>query len=126
MLVGDGQTLIGHGVTLRVDGELRFSSHATVQLTAHKGGTQAGLLIYMPLENHSRMVLNGGSDSDFQGTILAPSADVHLNGNDSNHGFRSQIVGYYIDVNSTDNIVIKYKDEQNYDAFKMPEVILSQ
>ena len=24
------------------------------------------------------------------------------------------------------DIYIKYKDEQNYDAFKMPEVILSQ
>ncbi len=126
VLVDDGQTLIGHGVTLVVDGTLRFSGRADVQLTAPKSGNFAGLLIYVPLGNRSRVVLNGNEDSEFQGTILAPSADVHLNGNGSAHGFRSQIIGYYIDVDGTDNIIIQYRDEQNYDAFKMPEVILSQ
>jgi hypothetical protein len=29
-------------------------------------------------------------------------------------------------VDGQDNIVINYKDDQNYDAYKMPEVLLSQ
>jgi hypothetical protein len=80
----------------------------------------------MPLANHKTLVLNGNETSDFRGTILAPSANIRLNGNDSPQGFRSQIIGYYIEVDGTSNIIVKYKDEQNYDAFKMPEVILSQ
>ncbi len=60
------------------------------------------------------------------GTILAPSAEIRINGLSSKRGFHSQIIGYYIEVDGNDNIIIKYLDEQNYDAYKMPEVILSQ
>ncbi len=40
--------------------------------------------------------------------------------------YHSQIIGYYVEVDGNDNIYIKYKDEQNYDALKMPEVLLIQ
>jgi len=126
VLVDDGQSLGGDNVTLFIDGEAKFSGAADVRLSAPRGGPLAGLLIYLPLGNRKRLTLNGSINSEFQGTILAPSADVHLNGNESQRGFHSQIIGYYIDVDGTDNIIIKYVDEQNYDAFKMPEVILSQ
>ncbi len=122
-----GQRLTGTGVVLYVqDGQVRFTGSSEIQLSAPKSGPLAGLLIYMPIDNRNRLALNGNSDSEFRGTILAPGADIRINGNQSSYGFHSQIIGYYIEVDGTDNVIIKYLDEQNYDAFKMPEVILSQ
>jgi len=126
ILVEGGERLTGNGVVLLAEGEVRFSSEAEVQLGAPRSGPLAGLLLYMPVDNHNRLVLNGNRDSQFRGTILAPGADVRINGNQSRSGFHSQIIGYYIEVDGYDNVVIKYLDEQNYDAYKMPEVILSQ
>ncbi|HMU93870.1 MAG TPA: pilus assembly protein TadG-related protein [Anaerolineales bacterium] len=127
VVIGGGTRLTGNGVTLIVEqGEVRIAAEAEVDLSAPKNGNAAGLLIYMPLDNHSRIALNGNADSNFTGTILAPSADIRLNGPDSKHGFHSQIIGYYIEVDGQSKIVIKYEDEDNYDAYKMPEVILVQ
>jgi hypothetical protein len=126
IIVGGGQRLAGTGVVLLAEGEVRFSGDSEIQLSAPKSGPLAGLLLYMPIDNHNRLVLNGNRDSQFKGTILAPGADVRINGNQSRSGFHSQIIGYYIEVDGFDNIIIKYIDDQNYDAYKMPEVILSQ
>jgi hypothetical protein len=125
--VEPGGKLTGDNVVLVMEqGKLAFGGDTSIQLSAPRSGDFKGLLIYMPLDNHSRMVLNGNFESEYQGTILAPSADLHLNGINSSKGFHSQIIGYYIEVDGTDNIIIKYKDEQNYDAYRMPEVLLSQ
>jgi hypothetical protein len=119
-------TLIGTGVVLFVEnGSVGFSKGAEVQLSAPKSGQLAGLLLYMPQDNRSRLTLNGNNDSNYKGTILAPGADLHLNGLDSSEGYHSQIVGYYINVDGQDNIQIVYRDDQNFDSFKMPEVLLS-
>ncbi len=127
VVVGEGGRLTGNGVLLIIEqGEVRISGHAEVQLSAPKNGNEAGLLIYMPLDNHSRISINGNANSNYRGTILAPSANIRLIGPDSKSGLHSQIIGYYIEVDGQNNIVIKYKDEDNYDAFNMPEVILSQ
>jgi len=127
VVIGGGTRLNGNGVLLIVErGEVRISSDAEVQLTAPKNGNGADLLIYMPMDNHSRIAINGNANSSYRGTILAPSADIRLNGPDSRYGLHSQIIGYYIEVDGQKNIVIKYKDEDNYDAYNMPEVILSQ
>lgn len=127
VVIGGGARLTGRGVLLIIEqGEVRISGDAEVELTAPKNGNGAGLLIYMPLDNHSRIAINGNANSSYRGTILAPSADIRLNGPDSKYGLHSQIIGYYIEVDGQKKIVINYKDEDNYDAFNMPEVILSQ
>ena len=117
----------GHNVLLIVEqGGVHFGSHADVDLAAPQTGPGAGLLIYMPLDNHSIISINGDETSKFRGTILAPSADVRLNGPDSQHGLRSQIIGYYVEVDGQAVIRIDYRDEENFDSYNMPEVILSQ
>ena len=127
VVLGGSSRLTGSGVLLIVEqGEVRISSDAEVQLTAPTSGKAEDLLIYMPLDNHSRLAINGNENSSYRGTILAPSADIRLNGPASKYGLHSQIIGYYIEVDGQNNIVIKYKDEDNYDAYNMPEVILSQ
>lgn len=128
IVVEDGETLIGNNVVLVVDGGIDISNNAYVQLSAPTGGKYKGLLIYMDIENKSIVNLSGTGDSSYRGTILAPAADIRINGLSSFEGgaYHSQIIGYFIEVDGMDNIYIRYKDEQNYDTFTMPEVVLGQ
>ena len=110
------------------DGEFLVDGNATVSLSApqNKNSPAKGLLIYMPIRNKGRISLNGNSQSSFHEHILAPGGDVRLNGMEGRQGFHSQIIGYTIEVDGQGKIPIKYDDDDNYDAFKMPEVLLSQ
>jgi hypothetical protein len=119
--------LEGHNVIFKVtDGEVRFSSGADIRLDAPNTGENAGLLIYLPMDNSHRVVLNGGAGSNIQGTILAPASRVLIKGLDSRTGFHSQIIGYTIEADGTSNVVIKFNPEQNYQTLTMPEIQLSQ
>jgi len=116
-------TLTGNGVTLIIEGGgVKISNDAEVNLSAGADG----LLIYMPYGNRNDISINGSLHSSFRGTILAPSARIRLNGPNSRYGLHSQIIGYNIAVDGQSIIVIKYNDDENYDAYNMPEVILSQ
>jgi hypothetical protein len=120
-------SLEGHNVIFKVtDGEVRFSSGADIQLDAPNAGDNAGLLIYLPMDNHSKVVLNGGAGSLVTGTILAPASPILIKGMDSPQGFHSQIIGYTIEADGTSNVVIVYKKEQNFQALSMPEIQLSE
>jgi hypothetical protein len=122
-----GTKVEGKGVLFIIeDGNFLVSGGAEVTLTAPLHGKAKGLLIYMPIQNQKRIALNGNAESRFRGTIFAPAGDIRLNGMDSRYGFHSQIIGKYIEVDGQDNIVINYTDEDNYDAFNMPEVLLSE
>jgi hypothetical protein len=125
-IVGDNVHLIGNNVTIRVEGELRWSGNATIDLSAPTKGDLAGLLIYMPIDNKNKVVLNGNGNSKVTGTILAPGAEIRINGNDSKDGFRSQIIGFRIIAKGQSNVVVRYSDKQNYDAITMPEVELTE
>ena len=123
----DNQTLEGHNVTFKVEhGEVRFGGNANIIIDAPSTGENKGLLIFLPMENNSQVILNGGSESIFKGTILAPASEIVIKGNQSKTGFQSQIIGYRIDSDGDSNVVIVYNNEQNFDAITMPEVQLSQ
>ena len=125
-IIGDNVTLMGSNVTFVVNGEVRWSGNATVDLSAPKKGDNAGLLMYLPIDNRHQVRLNGNGNSAIQGTILAPAAWIFIGGNDSKEGFHSQIIGYRIDAGGQSNVVIKYKDEENFDTYDMPEVELAE
>ena len=119
--------LEGHNVIFKVtDGEVRFSSSADIILDAPNAGVNAGLLIYLPMENHSKVVLNGGAGSIIKGTILAPASPILIKGMDSPRGFHSQIIGYTVEADGTSNVVIVYNKDQNYQSLSMPEIQLSE
>jgi Flp pilus assembly protein TadG len=119
--------ITGHNVVLYVEhGDVHFNGEANIILDAPNGGDYTGLLMFVPMNNHDKVVLNGGADSKIKGTILAPASAIHINGNDSSSGFHSQIIGYTVDVNGDSNVVIVYEDDQNYNTMTMPEVQLSE
>jgi hypothetical protein len=119
--------LEGNNVVFKVnDGEVRFSGSARIVLDAPNNGKNAGLLIYLPMDNKSKVVLNGGAGSNIKGTILAPAAPVLFKGMETGSGFHSQIIGYTIEADGSSNIKIDYKDELNWDSLTQPEVQLSE
>jgi len=120
-----GTFVEGNNVLIIVeDGNFIVQSGAEVSLKAAGGGRNKGLLIYMPITNHKRIVLRGGKESSFRGTIFAPRGDIRLNGISSKYGIHSQIIGYLVEVDGQDDIKLTYKDEENFDTFNMPEVSL--
>ncbi len=125
-IVGDNTTLYGTGVTFVVSGEVRWGNNATLGLSAPKSGENAGLLLYLPIDNSNKVKINGSVDSYFTGTILAPSAWIYLGGPNTQEGLHSQIIGFRIDIDGQSNIVVKYRDEQNFDSFDMPELELTE
>jgi hypothetical protein len=119
--------LEGHNVIFKVTkGEVRFNSSSNIILDAPNSGPNKGLLIFLPMENSSRVVLNGGSGSDIRGTILAPASPILLKGMHSQMGFHSQIIGYTIEADGNSNIVINYVPENNYQSLSMPEIQLAE
>src|SRR6266508_5620227 len=119
--------LEGHNVIFKVnEGEVRFSSSADILLDAPNAGDNAGLLMYLPMDHNSKVVLNGGAGSVIKGTILAPASPILIKGMDSPRGFHSQIIGYTIEADGTSNVVIVYNEDQNFQTLSMPEVQLSQ
>lgn len=126
-IIKEGQKLEGRNVVFVMeDGNIRFSGYAEFDLVAPQTGPNAGLLIYMPIGNWGTINLNGSDYSRTKGTILAPHGTLRINGMDALRGaaYHSQMIAYYIEANSTDNIEIQYKDEDNWDTLTMPEVIL--
>lgn len=120
-----GSSLEGGGVTFVMNGgRVKFSGNSYVNLSAPLTGERAGLLFYAPIENKNRMVFTSNIESEMKGTVLMPGAEIHINGGDSPIGYHSQFIGYRIESNGQSNIVIKYKDEQNYDTYTMPEIQL--
>jgi len=117
--------LEGNGVVILVSNGLVHLGGA-IKLSAPPNGKYKGLLLYVPINNQHIVSINGDRDSSYKGTILAPGSEIRLKGNASSFGFHSQIIGYRIMSDGISNIVIKYKDEDNYDALTMPEIEISQ
>ncbi len=119
--------LEGHGVVILVSkGMVHLGGTIKLSAPNNKQNKNNGLLLYVPLENHHIVSLNGDNGSSYKGTILAPGSQIRLKGNDSSFGFHSQIIGYTIMSDGLSNIVINYKDTDNYDALTMPQIEISQ
>jgi hypothetical protein len=129
--VNGGDTLTGNEVLIVMQsGDISFNGGATIQLTGIPGPQSetnqlGGLLFYMPLSNSGTITINGNSESSFEGTILAPAADISIDGTGSG-GLWGQIIGYTVDLAGTSDTTIIYNDAQNWDAPVPPQIELIQ
>lgn len=120
-------TIHGEGVLIFMkSGTVHFNGNAQINLSAPTSGPYAGLLIYQSINNTNRVTLNGNSDTIFVGTILAPGAEIQINGTQNSSSYQSQIIGYTLDLIGTSDAVIRYNDAQNYDAYMPPQIELVQ
>jgi hypothetical protein len=119
LVINGGDTVEGDGVTIYVpNGEIRINGNATVKLTAPGPGSAPaieGILFYLPETNHNTVELNGTSDSYFEGVVLAPGSDVNVLGTGDISAYRSQIIGWNVEVGGTADAGIVYNDNDNYD-----------
>lgn len=126
-VLNGGDSLSGDNVVIVMNGgDVSINGGAEVNLTAPDSGPYEDLLIYMPEENSGTVTINGNSDSSFTGTILAPAADITINGTGSANGFHSQVIGYNVNISGTSDMYIYYEDDSNFDLPIPPQVELVQ
>lgn len=104
------------------NGGLHINGGAELLLDAPDTGPYAGLLFYFPMDNHNPIILNGNAASRFTGSILAPASDIQINGTGNADTYQTQVIGYTLDIRGTSDSVIRYNDNQNYDATVPPAV----
>jgi hypothetical protein len=129
--VQGGDSIIGHDVIIiMMEGDVTFNGGATVELSGPAGpqteeNPYGGLFLYMPLSNSGTIKINGNSESGFTGTILAPAAEVSINGTGGN-GLHGQVIGYTVDLSGTAETSIVYDNDENWDAPVPPQIELTQ
>jgi hypothetical protein len=90
----------GSGVFFYLVGNasLVIDNGANVNLTAASSGTYSGTLIYQDAADSQPMSIQGGSNTIFNGTIYAPSANLTL-GNGSNTALNADVVANTLTMN---------------------------
>jgi len=122
-----GDTLSGSNVIIyMLNGNVTWNGGATVNLSAPTSGPFQGLLLYSPYENPATIKINGSSTSSFEGTFLAPSSDIQVNGSGDNTGIDGQIIGYTVDLTGTSNTKINFDSTKNYEATTPPFLELTK
>ena len=121
-----GDYLEGHNVLIYMaTGKVTWNGGATVKLYAPETEPYKGLSLYLPVTNSSPVTLNGNSDSEFEGTILAPASEVQINGT-GDAGMIGQIIGYTVDLGGTSGINIQYDNSKALWLWTNPSMELTQ
>lgn len=116
----NGGTFEGNHVTIAMlDGEIRINGNVEVRLTAPPLNPRPhpavpGMLFYAPPSNNNELQFNGTSDSFFTGTILAPGANINVLGNGYQDAYKSQVIGWNVEVGGTSDTYVIYDDNDNY------------
>ena len=85
-----------------------------------------GLLIFMPMENSSAVVLNGNTSWTIIGTILAPAAPITINGTEDGTEIFAQIIAYTVDITGDGTTNITYNGGDNWDGPYDPRLELNK
>lgn len=127
LVLNASNTLEGQNVTLFfMDGGLHINGSGNFLLDAPDSGDYAGLLIYLPPNNNSDVVLNGDATSEFTGTVLAPVSEIQINGTGYIDAYNCQVIGYNIDLIGTADTYINYDSSDTYVIYTKPKIELSQ
>jgi hypothetical protein len=121
-------------VVLKGDIKINGSGETTLRrpdsLKDYAGVEWGGMLIYMPYANDGGIDLNGGSSTNYTGTILAPGprgsnkAKCSISGNSGSIGLSANIICNTLDVGGTADVMINYNPKQNW---RLPPMVdLSQ
>ncbi|MEW5870585.1 MAG: pilus assembly protein TadG-related protein [Chloroflexota bacterium] len=112
-IINGHDVVVGDAVTVvMVNGRLQIDGGATVKLSAPPVSPDPspaipGVVIYAPPDSNYRDInkngihVTGNSESYFTGTILAPALDVFMNGISRNEAYKSQIIGWNVQVGGT-------------------------
>ncbi len=131
--VVNGGELRGNNVLIvMLSGNVDMSGNADISLIRpnsilDQAGSQfGGMLLFMPADNHGGIDLGGNSGASYAGTIYAPGprdsnkSKCTFGGSSGSIGINSNIVCNTIQVHGGADVVIKYKEQQNY---RLPPMI---
>lgn len=116
----NGGTFTGTGVTLvMLNGELRINGNVTVDVRApgsypDPAPAVPGLLIYVPKTNTNPILLNGTSDSYFEGTVYAPGSTITFEGTGGSNNYHTQFIGWNVKAGGTADISVVFSEPQQY------------
>ena len=117
-----GDYLEGHNVLIFMEtGKVTWNGGATVKLFGKETEPLKGFLLYLPITNSSAVTINGDSDSEIEGTILAPASSITINGTGSS-GITGQIIGYTVDLGGSGGVKIQYDDEKVLHLLTSPSI----
>lgn len=118
-------TLTGSEVIIVMQsGDVRWNGNGNLHLSAPTSGPFKGLLLYFPMSNNSEVLINGTNDQLLTGTILAPASPIVMLGTAGTDAYHSQIIGYTVEFGGTFDGIVRYNDEENYDATVPPQIEL--
>jgi Flp pilus assembly protein TadG len=116
-----GGRLRGSGITIYVTtGDVAISGGADVRLNAPARAPDPspaipGMLIYLAPGNTGTVELEGNNDSEYMGTIYAPSGDLKITGTTGMYPtFNTQLIANNVFVSGNAFIDINFNGDQNY------------
>jgi hypothetical protein len=95
-------------------GSVSWNGNLGIRLFAPEGGDYKNLLIYMPYPNSSELAINGNSDNELTGSIIAVRAPIKISGVSGTTGLHSQIIGWTVELKGASNTVINYVPEEQW------------
>jgi len=117
-----GDYLEGHNVLIVIKtGKVTWNGGATIKVFGKEDEPYKGFLLYLPVTNSSAVTINGDSDSEIEGTILAPASPITINGTGSS-GITGQIIGYTVDLGGSGGVKIQYDDEKVLHLLTSPSI----
>lgn len=121
------KNLSGTGVLFYVKvGKITVNANAKVELVGYDKSPFKGLLFFMPFENKSNVVVNGGSATTFTGTFLCPGSHITLSGGGNSNGFNSQIIGDTVEITGDQALYLEYNASDNYTPKLLPSLQLTE
>ena len=114
-------TLIGHDVVFRMNsGSVNWSGD--IRLDAPDSGPYAGLLLYMPQKTDectnpnktTAITINGGTSASITGSILAPGANISVEGGGGTDGLHTQFVGCTVKLGGSSSLKLVYNADEQF------------
>ena len=121
--IGGGGSLYGDGVMIyfmdtagsfRTNGGAQVYLNAPTDLKDASGNQWAGMLIYVHPDNAYDIILAGGTNSWFEGTIYAIGSVCYVTGNTGAVAFKTQVICDTVKVDGTGDLDLFYDAGRNY------------
>jgi Flp pilus assembly protein TadG len=99
--------------------DFKWNGQSVLKLGAPpQGDPFAGLLIYLPWGNTSKVTLNGGSTIRIRGTMMMPNAELTVNGGANMQALNSQIIAHEIKFNGGAPVSVVYNADDNFSPYQ--------
>ena len=104
--------ITGTGVTfIMLNKGISWQGNSQMHLSAPTGDNDStkGLLIYLPPSNYGAVTINGTANTEFTGTILAPSSQLTISGDLQGVGFfKSSFIGLKVKLTGQGEFTVNY------------------